>query len=273
MNAEGSAGAQRRFVWSFASALSRYSGTGSPPRYRATRDRFPAIALARQHAHGTNSLEKVQAEISRLQRKVQPRPAGCEARAGAVIIGVLPDAFPRAEVAQLVEHRTENAGVPSSTLGLGTKSLRSVGPLQIPHLAARSRSPRRLPSGARLQPQALQITSRGAPLVRASVALPRFGDGPRDARLRRRRLHSTFGARCGQTRPGVALQHHRIQMEKNVRAEQHAAPIPAAPIDAAITDPLCARRGRPQSAASSPATSECCSLRTHGLLCRQAARR
>ena len=28
----------------------------------------------------------------------------------------------RAEVAQLVEHSTENAGVPSSTLGLGTIS-------------------------------------------------------------------------------------------------------------------------------------------------------
>ena len=37
------------------------------------------------------------------------------------MIGVLPNALQRrAEVAQLVEHRTENAGVPSSSLGLGT---------------------------------------------------------------------------------------------------------------------------------------------------------
>jgi hypothetical protein len=34
---------------------------------------------------------------------------------------VRPIASGHAEVAQLVEHRTENAGVPSSSLGLGTK--------------------------------------------------------------------------------------------------------------------------------------------------------
>jgi hypothetical protein len=37
-----------------------------------------------------------------------------------VYLGFRKRAARRAEVAQLVEHSTENAGVPSSTLGLGT---------------------------------------------------------------------------------------------------------------------------------------------------------
>ena len=68
-----------------------------PPRYRATAFATGSPPLSRyggdSHAHGTQTPEKVPSgKVADRRGKYKPRPGGCEARAGAVIIGVLPDA-------------------------------------------------------------------------------------------------------------------------------------------------------------------------------------
>jgi len=98
---------------------------------------------------------------------------------------VLPSTVGRAEVAQLVEHSTENAGVPSSTLGLGTIiNFARWGPFPFPtSLRARGRL-RRLPSGARLQARPLlgslhyAAASSAAPFRSLLIGRTAFGDFP-----------------------------------------------------------------------------------------------
>ena len=70
---------------------------------------------------------------------------------------VLPSTVPRAEVAQLVEHSTENAGVTGSIPVLGTNiNFARVGPLQFPHARCALEPPR-------FRSRRLSLAAAGAP--------------------------------------------------------------------------------------------------------------
>jgi hypothetical protein len=70
----------------------------------------------------------------------------------------------RAEIAQLVEHATENCGVPSSNLGLGTRppSMRGLFFVQLQELRPRLKDPGLVPRT--LNPQKTGVFSLRGPV-------------------------------------------------------------------------------------------------------------